>query len=69
MAEDKDPLKGLGAAIAVLVVGMGVGFLLLATVYTGPVWVKVLVFIAYLAVSAGLIRGTRRLKDSQDDKD
>ena len=59
---ETDPLKGLWAAVAILLVGMTVGFILISLVYTGPTWVKVLVFVAYLAVVFGLIRGVRRLK-------
>ena len=59
---ETDPLKGLWAAVAILLVGMTVGFILISLVYTGPTWEKVLVFVAYLVVVFGLIRGVRRLK-------
>ena len=64
MAEGKkkDPLRGLGLITAFIVFFMTVGFILLASVYTGPVWVRVLVFVVYIVVVAGLVRGVRKLK-------
>lgn len=65
MAE-KDPLKGLWLAVAVLLVGMTAGFILLSMVYTGPVWVKVVVFIVYIVVVAGVIRSLGGLKKKKE---
>ena len=64
MAEEKkkDPLRGLGLITAFIVFFMTVGFILLASVYTGPVWVRVLVFVVYIVVVAGLVCGVRKLK-------
>ena len=47
-------------SIAMLITGMSVGFLLLGTVYDGPRWVAFLVFVAYLAITALVIRFSSR---------
>ncbi len=65
MADKDNPLKGLWLAVAVLLAGMTTGFILLATVYTGPVWVKVLVFVVYIIVVLGLTGSLKKLKNSK----
>lgn len=67
MAE-KNPLKGLWLAIVILIVGMSAGFILLSLVYTGPVWVKVLVFVVYIVVVIGVVTSLSRLKDEERKK-
>ena len=47
-------------SIVMLMTGMTAGFLLLGTVYTGPRWIAFIVFLVYLAVSATVIRFSRR---------
>jgi len=61
MKENKSSRKGLWLSVSVLLIGMTAGFILLSTVYTGPSWVRVVVFIAYVAVTLLLIRSVRRL--------
>ena len=65
MADKDNPLKGLWLDVAVLLAGMTTGFILLATVYTGPVWVKVLVFVVYIIVVLGLTGSLKKLKNSK----
>ncbi len=65
MADKDNPLKGLWLAVAVLLAGMTTGFILLATVYTGPLWVKVLVFVVYIVVVLGLTGSLKKLKNSK----
>lgn len=65
MADRDNPLKGLWLAVAVLLAGMTTGFILLATVYTGPLWVKVLVFVVYIVVVLGLTGSLKKLKNSK----
>lgn len=65
MADKDNPLKGLWLAVAVLLAGMTTGFILLATVYTGPVWVKVLVFVVYIVVVLGLTGSLKKLKNNK----
>ena len=60
---DRNPLRGLWAAIVLLVVGMTAGFILLSMVYSGPVWVKVVVFVVYIAVVLGVIVSMRHFSD------
>ena len=60
---DRNPLRGLWAAIVLLVVGMSAGFILLSMVYSGPVWVKVVVFVVYIVVVLGVIVSMRRFRD------
>ena len=60
---DRNPLRGLWAAIVLLVVGMSAGFILLSMVYSGPVWVKVVVFVVYIVVVLGVIVSMRRFSD------
>lgn len=60
-SKDSDPLKGIWFAVALLLVGMTAGFILLSLAYSGPAWVKVLVFAVYLLVVAGLVRGVSKL--------
>ncbi|MBO8435918.1 MAG: hypothetical protein IAA97_02955 [Spirochaetes bacterium] len=47
-------------SIVMLISGMTIGFLLLSIVYTGPVWVKVVVFVVYLFITAMTIRFSKR---------
>lgn len=65
MADKDNPLKGLWLAVAVLLAGMTTGFILLATVYTGPLWIKVLVFVVYIVVVLGLTGSLKKLKNSK----
>ncbi len=65
---DRNPLKGLWPALVVLVAGMTAGFILLAMVYTGPVWVKVVVFIVYIVVVIGVITSMKRFSDDVKDR-
>lgn len=65
MADKDNPLKGLWLAVAILLAGMTTGFILLATVYTGPLWVKVLVFVVYIVVVLGLTGSLKKLKNSK----
>lgn len=65
---DRNPLKGLWPALVVLVTGMTAGFILLAMVYTGPVWVKVVVFIVYIVVVIGVITSMKRFSDDVKDR-
>lgn len=65
MADKDNPLKGLWLAVAVLLAGMTTGFILLATVYTGPLWVKVLVFVVYIVVVLGLTGSLKKLKNNK----
>ena len=65
MADKDNPLKGVWLAVAVLLAGMTTGFILLATVYTGPLWVKVLVFVVYIVVVLGLTGSLKKLKNSK----
>lgn len=61
--KENDPVKGLWPAVVILLAGMTTGFILLSLVYTGPVWVKVVVFVIYLVVAAGLVTGVKRFTD------
>lgn len=65
MTDKDNPLKGLWLAVAVLLAGMTTGFILLATVYTGPLWVKVLVFVVYIVVVLGLTGSLKKLKNNK----
>lgn len=62
MPKKDDPLKGLWLAVLLWLFGITAGFILLALVYTGPVFVKVIVFIVYLVVVFGTIRSVRKLR-------
>lgn len=62
MAKKDDPLKGLWPAVLLWLFGITAGFILLALVYTGPVFVKVIVFIVYLVVVFGTIGSVRKLR-------
>lgn len=62
MPKKDDPLKGLWLAVLLWLFGITVGFILLALVYTGPVFVKVIVFIVYLVVVFGTIRSVQKLR-------
>ena len=57
---EKSRYRRFVASIIMLMAGMTIGFLLLGTVYDGPVWVKAVVFVVYLAVSTLVIRYSRR---------
>ena len=57
MAKKSTPsIKGFVISIIVLVVGMTIGFILLSLVYTGPNWVKFIVFIVYSMIVFFLIK-------------
>ncbi len=62
MAKNDDPLKGLWAALVLWLSGMTAGFILLALVYTGPVFIKVIVFVIYIVVVFGTICSVRKLR-------
>lgn len=62
MSKNDDPLKGLWPAVFLWLFGITAGFILLALVYTGPVLVKVIVFIVYLVVVFGTIGSVRKLR-------
>ena len=62
MPKKDDPLQGLWLAVLLWLFGITAGFILLALVYTGPVFVKVIVFIVYLVVVFGTIRSVRKLR-------
>lgn len=62
MPKKDDPLKGLWLAVLLWLFGITAGFILLALVYTGPVFVRVIVFIVYLVVVFGTIRSVRKLR-------
>ena len=62
MPKKDDPLKGLWLAVLLWLFGITAGFILLALVYTGPVFVKVIVFIVYLGVVFGTITSVRKLR-------
>lgn len=62
MSKKDDPLKGLWLAVLLWLFGITAGFILLALVYTGPVFVRVIVFIVYLVVVFGTIRSVRKLR-------
>ncbi len=62
MPKKDDPLKGLWLAVLLWLFGITAGFILLALVYTGPVFVKVIVFIVYLVVVFGTITSVRKLR-------
>ena len=47
-------------SIVILLVGMTVGFILLSLVYTGPVWVRALVFVIYLVIAGMTIKAARK---------
>ncbi len=47
-------------SIVLLVAGMTIGFLLLGIAYTGPAWVKLIVLVLYLFITAMVIRFSRR---------
>lgn len=61
--------RGLWASVIILLIGMTVGFALLATVYTGATWKKVVVFFLYLIVVSLLIRSVRKLSDALDEEE
>ena len=62
MPKKDDPLKGLWLAVLLWLFGITAGFILLALVYTGPVFVKVIVFIVCLVVVFGTITSVRKLR-------
>ena len=62
MPKKDDPLKGLWLAVLLWLFGITAGFILLALVYTGPVFVKVIVFIVYLVVVFGTITSVIKLR-------
>ena len=47
-------------SISILLVGMTVGFVLLGIVYTGPVWVRAVVFVVYLIIAGMTIRFSKK---------
>lgn len=62
MPKKDDPLKGLWLAVLLWLFGITAGFILLALVYTGPIFVRVIVFIVYLVVVFGTITSVRKLR-------
>lgn len=56
-------------SIVMLIAGMSVGFLLLGTVYDGPRWVALLVFIVYLAITTLVIRFSSRYARSLKEEE
>ena len=52
----KQSSKGFVLSVIVLILGMSIGFFLLSLVYTGPNWVKFIVFIAYVFIVFFLIK-------------
>ena len=62
MPKKDDHLKGLRLAVLLWLFGITAGFILLALVYTGPVFVKVIVLIVYLVVVFGTITSVRKLR-------
>ena len=70
--EKKLTPRGLWSAVIILLLGLTIGFLLLATVYTGPVIWKVLVTVIYFVVVILLVKSVRKLSSylkEQDDKE
>ena len=70
--EKKLTPRGLWSAVIILLLGLTIGFLLLATVYTGPVIWKVLVTVIYFVVVILLVKSVRKLSaylKEQDDKE
>ena len=70
--EKKLTQRGLWSAVIILLLGLTIGFLLLATVYTGPVIWKVLVTVIYFVVVILLIKSVRKLSaylKEQDEKE
>ncbi len=63
MAKEKSR-AGFIVSIVMLLVGMTVGFILLGIVYTGPVWVKAVVFVLYLFVAGMTVRFSRKYIES-----
>ena len=61
MPKKDDPLKGLWLAVLLWLFGITAGFILLALVYTGPVFVKVIAFVVYLGEVFGTITSVRNL--------
>lgn len=59
----------LWVPVIILLLGLTVGFLLLATVYTGPVIWKVVVFIVYLVVVILMVRNVKKLSDALKEED
>ena len=47
-------------SIIILLVGLTVGFVLLGIVYTGPVWVRAVVFVVYLIIAGMTIRFSKK---------
>ena len=56
-------------SIVMLLLGMTIGFLLLGTVYDGPRWKAVAVFIAYLAITVPVVRFSARYVRSLKDEE
>ncbi len=54
---------GFIVSIVMLLVGMTTGFILLAIVYTGPVWVRAVVFLVYLFITGMTIHFSRKYAD------
>lgn len=59
MKTGKKSKAGFVASIVALLLFMTIGFLLLSMVYTGPVWVKFIVFLVYLLVVFFVIKYSR----------
>ncbi len=60
---DKSPI-GFIVSIIMLLSGMTVGFILLGVVYSGPVWVRAVVFIIYLFIAGMTIHFSRKYVES-----
>lgn len=56
MGKKKESNVGFIISIVVLIAGMSIGFILLSFVYTGPNWVKFIVFLVYITIVYFLIR-------------
>lgn len=63
---------GFYFSLFLLFFGIIAGFSLLSFVYTGPVWVKLLVFFIILFITVSLIVALKRfivaIKESEDDE-
>lgn len=63
-SDKKLTAASLWVPVVILLIGLTVGFLLLSTVYTGPVIWKVVVFVVYLVVVILMIRSVRKLSEA-----
>ncbi|MCR5732015.1 MAG: hypothetical protein K6G51_03630 [Sphaerochaetaceae bacterium] len=72
-SDDKSfSVKGLYIAVGMLLVGMTGGFFLLSLVYTGPSYVRLLVYFIYLFivyfVIKSVVRLSRAIKEEEQKK-